>query len=74
MTTPLKADDLWPLVHKLPAEEKVRLAHMAIQAAEADELEDAIIRTSPPLADGSEADEDALSWEDYGWGSMEKSA
>jgi len=68
MSSPLKADDLWPLVQKLPHDEQVRLAKLALMAASRQPSGDAeAYRIAPPTADEFSSDEDPLAWEAEGW-------
>jgi hypothetical protein len=68
MGAPLTAEDLWPLVQKLPHDEQVRLAKLALMAAARGPGADAdAYRATPPAADEFSSDEDLLSWEGEGW-------
>lgn len=68
MAPPLTANDLWPLVLKLPHEEQVRLAKLALRAAAGSGTSDAdAYRASPPAADEFTSEEDPLSWDAEGW-------
>lgn len=68
MSQPLTAEDLWPLVLKLPHEEQVRLAKLALRAATQSSSSDAeAYRAAPPLAEEFSSDEDPLAWEADGW-------
>ena len=66
MSSALTADDLWPLVLKLPHEEQVRLAKLALRAA-AGGVDAESYAASPPGADEFSSDEDALAWDADGW-------
>lgn len=68
MNQVLKAEDLWPLVLKLPHDEQVRLAKLALQAAAHGGADDAeAYRLAPPGDDEFSSDEDPLAWEADGW-------
>jgi hypothetical protein len=67
-TPALTADDLFPLVRKLPHEEQVRLAKLALTAAAGGAGGDReAYRAAPPAADEFSTEDDALSWEAEGW-------
>jgi hypothetical protein len=65
MSDPLTAHDLWPLVLKLPHDERVRLAKLALKAAATDDA--AAYRAAAPDPDEFGSDEDPLAWEGEGW-------
>ncbi len=68
MNTPLSAQDLWPLLLKLPHDEQLRLAKLALCAASGGGREDArAYRTAPPTADEFSVADNALAWEGEGW-------
>jgi hypothetical protein len=68
MSTPLKAEDLWPLVQKLPHDEQVRLAKLALMAAARGPSDDAVAyQTTPPALGEFSSDDEALGWEAEGW-------
>ena len=70
----LTADDLWPLVRKLPHEEQVRLAKLALMAAARGPGGDReAYRVAPPTSDEFSSEDDGLSWESEGWESMDAS-
>ncbi len=72
MSAPLKAEDLWPLVQKLPHDEQVRLAKLALMAASRRPTGDAeAYRIAPPGADEFRSDDDPLAWEAEGWESVD---
>lgn len=63
----LTARDLWPLLLKLPHDERIRLARLALRAA-ATEHEDAASYTSAaPSEEEFGSDEEPLAWEGEGW-------
>jgi hypothetical protein len=65
MSDPLTAHDLWPLVLKLPHDERVRLAKQALKAAAEDDA--AAYRAAPPDAAEFGSEDEPLSWEGKGW-------
>ncbi|AKJ05912.1 hypothetical protein ATI61_110341 [Archangium gephyra] len=68
MSQTLTAQDLWPLVQKLPHDEQVRLAKLALRAAAQSGASDtAAYRAAPPSADEFSSQEDPLAWEADGW-------
>jgi hypothetical protein len=67
MDPALKADDLLPLINKLPHDEQVRLARLALRAA-ADAGDDAdAYRANSPTDDEFGGDDEAAAWEAEGW-------
>ncbi len=65
MAETLTADDLWPLVQKLPHDEQVKLARRALRAAA---LADArVYRAHPPTADEFGDETSGLDWDAEGW-------
>jgi hypothetical protein len=74
MNVPLKAEDLWPLVQKLPQDEQVRLAKLALMAASREPSSDAeSYRTAAPAPTEFGSDDEALAWEAEGWESVDAS-
>jgi hypothetical protein len=68
MNPMLTAEDLWPLVQKLPHDEQVRLAKLALRAAAQSDGSDAgSYRTHPPGRDEFSSEEEPLAWEAEGW-------
>lgn len=68
MSVPLSAQDLWPLVQKLPHAEQVRLVKLALMAASRDPAADAdAYRVTPPGPDELVCADDPLAWEAEGW-------
>jgi hypothetical protein len=65
MSDPLTAQDLWPLVLKLPHDERIRLARLALKAAATDVA--AAYQTAPTDAAEFGSDDEPLSWEGEGW-------
>jgi hypothetical protein len=64
---PLRAEDLWPLVQKLPHDEQVRLAKLALMAASREPSGDAdAYRTAPPGPEEFSSDDETLAWEAEG--------
>lgn len=67
MGDPLTAQDLWPLVLKLPHDEQVRLAKLALRAASQEDSSAKSYGASPPDPDEFSSDEEPLAWESEGW-------
>lgn len=68
MADPLNAADLWPLVAKLPPEEKRRLALLALRAARSPAPDDAAGYDALPPAASEFCDADeSLAWDADGW-------
>jgi hypothetical protein len=68
MSSTLTAMDLWPLVQKLPLDEQVRLAKLALGEAAAEAHPDAAAyRQTPPDVEEFSAEADPLGWEGEGW-------
>lgn len=67
MSDPLTASDLWPLILKLPHEERVRLAKLALRAAARDDSAAAAYAAAPPAPDEFSSDEEPPAWEGQGW-------
>ena len=68
MSAALTAQDFWPLLLKLPHEEQVRLAKLALQAASRGGVQDRrTYQSVPPAADEFAVEEDPLAWEAEGW-------
>jgi hypothetical protein len=65
MSNGLTARDIWPLVLKLPHDERIRLAKLALRAAATDDA--AAYRAAPTAQDEFGSDEDPLAWESDGW-------
>jgi len=65
MTAHLTADDILPLIARLPIQERERLFHLILEAPASD---DAIAyATLPPSPDEFSADEESMAWEAEGW-------
>jgi hypothetical protein len=67
MAQSLTADDLLPLVAKLPPDEQVRLAQLALRAARDGTRDAAAYRTTPVRPDEFSQDDESASWEGEGW-------
>jgi hypothetical protein len=67
MRDPLTAQEVWPLVEKLPHDELVRLAKLALHAAAPGRTAPAAYRAQPPDAEEFGTDEEPLAWEGEGW-------
>ncbi len=67
MAETLTADDLRPLVAKLPHDEQVRLARLALRAARDATRDAAAYRAMPVRPDELSQDEEGASWDGEGW-------
>jgi hypothetical protein len=68
MSVTLTAQDLWPLVQKLPHEEQLRLARLALREVARDGRADAVAyQEVPPAENEFSSDDDPLAWEAGGW-------
>ncbi|MEW6743936.1 MAG: hypothetical protein AB1486_14385 [Planctomycetota bacterium] len=67
MNRTITADDIWPLVEKLPSEEQVKLARRALLAAAMSGSDAHAYRAAPPTEDEFGSDEDGGAWEADGW-------
>jgi hypothetical protein len=67
MAQPLTADDLLPLIAKLPHDEQVRLAQLALRAARDGTRDAAAYQRTPVRADEFSQDEDGAAWDAEGW-------
>jgi hypothetical protein len=67
MREPLTAQEVWPLVEKLPRDELVRLAKLALHAAARGGDTRAAYRAHPPGAGEFGSEEEPLAWEGEGW-------
>ena len=65
MSDPLTANDFWPLILKLPHDERVRLAKLALRAAAHDDS--AAYAAAPPAPDEFSSDDEPLAWEGQAW-------
>jgi hypothetical protein len=63
MSDLLTAIDFWPLILKLPHDERVRLAKLALRAT----ADDPSAATHSATADEFSLDEEPLAWEGQGW-------
>ncbi|HEY3353882.1 MAG TPA: hypothetical protein VGQ83_11585 [Polyangia bacterium] len=64
----LTADDLWPLVSKLPREELVRLARLALGRAATPSSEGESYERSPVMREEfNDEGADPLAWDAEGW-------
>lgn len=66
MHEPRTAQELWPLVEKLPRAEQLRLARLALRSA-ASGGDRAAYAATPIGDDEFGSDEDPLAWESEGW-------
>jgi hypothetical protein len=67
MSDTLTASDFWPLILKLPHDERVRLAKLALRAAAEQESTLSAYGVAPPSAEEFSSDEEPLAWEADGW-------
>lgn len=67
MSDPLTASDFWPLILKLPHDERVRLAKLALRAAATDDSSAEAYAAAPPTPDEFSSDDEPLAWESQGW-------
>jgi hypothetical protein len=67
MAQPLTADDLLPLVAKLPHDEQVRLAQLALRAARDGSRDAAAYQANPVHSDEFSHDDTGAAWEGEGW-------
>ena len=70
MSDPLKASDSWPLIPKLPNEERVRLAKLAMRAAGHDSSAGTYAAV-PAGRDEFSSDDGPLAWESQGWTALD---
>lgn len=63
----ITADDLLPLVAKLPHDEQVRLAQLALRAARDATRDAAAYRRMPVRPDEFSQDDEGALWEAEGW-------
>lgn len=69
MKPDITADDLWPLVSKLSPQEQVRLAKLALRAAERASDRALVAALNP---DRLSSNEDPLSWDAEGWEGLDR--
>ncbi len=67
MTQRMTAQELWPLIEKLPAEEQLYLAKLALRAAALGRPAAAAYRAQPPAENEFSTDDEPLAWEAEGW-------
>jgi len=67
MSDPLTASDFWPLILKLPHDERVLLAKLALRAAAQDDSSAPAYAAAPPAPDEFSSDDEPLAWEGQGW-------
>ena len=67
MAQPLTADDLLPLVAKLPRDEQLRVAHLALRAAREASRDAGATPGSPARSDAPATDPEPASSECEGW-------
>jgi len=66
MSEALTAEDLRPILQKLPLGERIRVARLALEAVGGMGDRAAYV-ARPPSVDEVSADDDGLSWEAEGW-------
>lgn len=67
MAEPLTAQDLWPLVEKLPHDEQLRLARLVLRAAARSRAARSAYVDQQPRTDEFGSDDEPLAWEAEGW-------
>jgi hypothetical protein len=67
MSDPLTVSDFWPLILKLPHDERVLLAKLALRAAAQDVSSAPAYAAAPPAPDEFSSDDEPLAWEAEGW-------
>jgi len=74
MDAALTAEDLWPLVQKLPHDQQVRLAKLALMAASQGLDADRAAYQALPASPGEfGAEDDSLAWDAEGWEKVDAS-
>lgn len=67
MSPTLTADDLWPLVEKLPHDEQVKLARRTLEGTARSDVDADTYRAVPPKEGEFGGQDAAASWEAEGW-------
>ncbi|MBX3219208.1 MAG: hypothetical protein KF795_01735 [Labilithrix sp.] len=67
MAQELTARDFWPLLLKLPHDERIRLARLALRAAATEHEDAASYASAAASEDEFGSDEEPLAWEGEGW-------
>lgn len=67
MAQPLTADDLLPLIAKLPRDEQIRLVQLVLRAARAATRDAAAYRAAPVRPDEFSQDNAGASWDGDEW-------
>jgi hypothetical protein len=67
VTNPPTAGELWPLIQRLPREERLRLAKLALRSAAEEGGAEAAYAQAPVGADEFSSDEEPLAWDADGW-------
>jgi hypothetical protein len=67
VTNPPTARDLWPLIQRLPREERLRLAKLALRSAAEEGGAEAAYAQAPAGTDEFSSDEETLAWDADGW-------
>ena len=67
MTTTPNARELWSLIRRLPREERLRLAKMALRSAAEEGGDDAAYADAPVGAEEFSSEDESLAWDAEGW-------
>jgi hypothetical protein len=67
VTNPPTAHELWRLIQRLPREERLRLAKLALRSAAEEGGAEAAYAQAPVGADEFSSDEEPLAWDADGW-------
>jgi hypothetical protein len=67
VTNPPTARELWPLIQRLPREERLRLAKLALRSAAEEGSAEAAYAEAPVGTDEFSSDEESLAWDADGW-------
>lgn len=67
LVTNTTAQELWPLIRRLPREERLRLAKMAIRSAAEDSDDEAVYAEAPTGPEEFSREDEQLAWDAEGW-------
>lgn len=67
MTNPPDARQLWSLIRRLPREERLRLAKMALRSAAEEGDDDAAYADAPVGPEEFSSEDESLAWDAEGW-------
>jgi hypothetical protein len=67
VTTPPNARELWSLIRRLPREERLRLAKMALRSAAEEGDDDAAYADAPVGLEEFSSEDESLGWDADGW-------